>query len=95
MLEAMNAAQAAERLVVIGCGLRPEDSVLRLAITQFFKDQSWPSKRLIIVDPSASTICSRISEYWGGLVGDQLSTIESRLEGAVDHLAKRVGRQDV
>ena len=91
MLEAVSAAQAAERLVVVGCGLRPEDAFLRLVITRFFQGRSRTSKRLVVLDPNASSILGRISEFWGGLVEDQLSKIECGLEDAVDQLVEYLG----
>lgn len=57
MQEALDAALKAETLVLIGCGLRPEDTFLYLLLWRFLG----ASKRIFILDPYASDLSKRIS----------------------------------
>jgi len=57
MEEAMDMAQKAETLVLIGCGLRPEDTFLYLLLWHFLG----ATKRILIVDPDAHDLGKRIS----------------------------------
>jgi len=57
MLEALDIAQKAETMVLIGCGLRREDTFLYLLLWHFLGT----SKRIFIVDPYANSLCNRIS----------------------------------
>ena len=58
MVEAMDIAQKAETLVLIGCGLRPEDTFLYLLLWHFIKD----TKRIFILKHKASDLGRRISD---------------------------------
>ena len=64
LLEALGAARAARNLVIIGCGLRWEDSHLWLILTSFMKCPRWSKKRTIIVDPNAEGLCERLGRFW-------------------------------
>ena len=57
MLEALDMALKAETLVLIGCGLRREDTFLYLLLWHFLG----PTKRILIVDPYAHDLGKRIS----------------------------------
>jgi hypothetical protein len=57
MVEALEIAQKAETLVLIGCGLRPEDTFLYLLLWHFLG----ATKRIFIVDPNADDLGKRIS----------------------------------
>jgi hypothetical protein len=65
MIDGLKAAAKARNLVVLGCGLRPEDSFLTLVITHFLRQPGWIDRRLVIVDPKASVIAERLLSYWG------------------------------
>lgn len=64
MLRVLEVAQQAENLVIVGCGLRREDSFLWLLVTRFLLRKS--QKELIIVDPNAAEIEQRVHQYWAG-----------------------------
>jgi hypothetical protein len=66
MLDLLNVAEAAINLVVIGCGMRPEDNFLWLVLTRFLNKILEPRHRLIILSPSSEVIWKRISDYWVG-----------------------------
>lgn len=57
MLEALDMALKAETLVLIGCGLRREDTFLYLLLWHFLE----PAKRIFILDPYARDLGKRIS----------------------------------
>ena len=46
MLDAIRFARSARNLIIIGCGLRPEDSHLWLVITSFLKTKLWKKREL-------------------------------------------------
>lgn len=58
MLEALDMALKAETLVLIGCGLRREDTFLYLLLWHFLG----PAKRIFILDPYARDLGKRISD---------------------------------
>jgi hypothetical protein len=57
MTEALDMASKAKTLVLIGCGLRREDTFLYLLLWHFLG----PTKRIFIVDPYANDLGKRIS----------------------------------
>jgi hypothetical protein len=75
MNEVLTKAALAKNLIIIGCGLRPEDSYLWFLITNFMSQndpdrRSTEDKSIIIVDPKAKEIEERInSRYFGGIEG--------------------------
>ncbi len=91
MLDALAAAATAEKLVVVGCALRPEDAFLNLIATHFFRQPNWRSRRIIVLDPNAGEICARVQKYWGVDISEQLVAVESDLARAVDKLEELVG----
>ena len=66
MLELLDISQTAKNLVIIGCGMRPEDNYLWLLLTRFLNKLLERRKRLIILSPSADEIWKRVSKYWVG-----------------------------
>ncbi|MGC2458099.1 MAG: hypothetical protein WA435_08885 [Gallionellaceae bacterium] len=64
MLRLLELICTANNFVIIGCGLRREDSFLWLLLTRFLMPKD--EKHLIIVDPYADTISKRINQYWIG-----------------------------
>jgi hypothetical protein len=66
MLELLDIVKVARCLVIIGCGMRLEDSFLWLMLTRFLNIFTDYRKKLIIVDPSAERIWTRVSNYWVG-----------------------------
>jgi hypothetical protein len=65
LLDAMRFARVARNLIIIGCGLRPEDSHLWLVLTSFIYNRQWKKKRTFIVNPHASKTRKRIENFWG------------------------------
>ena len=90
MLDALAAAATAEKLIVIGCALRPEDTFLGLIVTHFLRQSNWSARRIIVMDPKASGICERIRNYWGVDVSQQIVGIEANLESSVPELMKHI-----
>jgi hypothetical protein len=90
MLEVLKAAESASRLIIVGCGMRPEDSFLRLMITSFYNQRE---KRLTIVDPEPYRIKNAINESWrgdgGGFLDPELITggIETSIDKLLAELA--------
>ena len=87
MLKILELTNAAHNLVIVGCGLRREDSFLWLLLSRFLarKDE----KRLVIVDPAAELIYNRIYRYW---IGDprkftQVTLLPSGLESSYIELS--------
>ncbi len=66
MLDLLRVAEAARNFVIIGCGMRPEDSFLWLLLTRFLNKTANPRHRLILLSPSSEDIWKRISKYWVG-----------------------------
>lgn len=66
MLDLLKVAEVARNLVIIGCGMRPEDNFLWLVLTCFLNKFLELRKRLVIISPSAGEIWKRISNYWVG-----------------------------
>ena len=93
MLDALRATSVAEKLVVIGSGLRPEDGFLTLLLTNFLHQPSWQTRRVIIVDPSAGDISDRVKKFWRVNVSKQIVPIDKRLEDAVPSLLGSIANQ--
>ena len=74
MIEAYKAINIAENLIIIGCGLRPEDSFLWFLIMNYFmpsKDFPAPykSKRIYIIDPmKCGELKSNLTSHLGNSV---------------------------
>ena len=66
MLDLLKVAEAARNLVIIGCGMRPEDNFLRLLLTCFLNKTMNPRHRLVVLSPSSKSIWERISKDWVG-----------------------------
>lgn len=63
MLEALKTAESVKNFLIVGCGLRKEDSFLWLLLTKFLK-QSQENRKLIIVDPYAENIKAKICDHY-------------------------------
>lgn len=70
-LNAIRFANVAQNLIIIGCGLRPEDGHLWSILTSFMKNQSWKTKRTFILNwhQSANT-AARLKDFWGVSIFD-------------------------
>lgn len=94
MLDILNLAGTAKNLVIIGCGMRPEDNFLWLLLTRFLNKKIGEScKRLIILSPSSGEIWKRISNYW---VGDicgfaNVIVIPGGMENGIQTVIEAVG----
>jgi len=63
MLKALKTAESVKNFVIIGCGLRKEDSFLWLLLTNFL-NQPISNRKLIIVDPYAENIEAKICDHY-------------------------------
>jgi hypothetical protein len=66
MLDILDIAKTASNLIIIGCGMRPEDNFLWLLLTRFLNNVIEDKKKLVILDPSSEVMWKRISKYWVG-----------------------------
>lgn len=83
MLDALTASTHANNLIIIGSALRPEDGFLTLLITNFLRQPSWRSRKIIVVDPAAESISNRLKNYWGVKVSSQILPIQDQLQTSV------------
>lgn len=88
MLDALKAAAEAKNFIAIGCELRPEDMFLTILLTDFLRQPTWQERRIIVVDPHANAITSRIQTYWG--VKISTIPIEGGVEESVEQLLKTI-----
>jgi hypothetical protein len=86
MLDALKASEQALNLIVICCGLRPEDTFLTTLLTNFLHQNNWCSRKIVIVDLNAEAIANRIKAYWGVNLDSCIFPIEKRLENAIEEL---------
>jgi len=88
LLDATRFARAARNLVIIGCGLRREDSYLWLVLTSFMHNPRWKKKRTVIISPHASEAKKRIEDFWGRKIfnGQNLVAIDQDLNSAISSL---------
>ena len=88
MIKVLDFVNQARNLVIVGCGLRREDSYLWLMLTRFLLRRD--EKRLVIVDPAAASVADRITRYW---IGDlctytQVCLLPCGLESSLASLTK-------
>jgi len=86
MIDALKAAAESQNLIIVGCGLRPEDSFLTLLMTHFLRQQQWQDRKIIIVDLKANNIATRIENYWGVNIKSCLVPIEESIEKSLESL---------
>lgn len=86
MLDALKAASESQILIVVGCGLRPEDSFLTLLLTHFLRQPKWQDRKIVIVDLFAKKIASRIKDYWGVNINKCIVPIEWGIEKSLNQL---------
>lgn len=75
-------------MVIIGSSLRPEDSALKLIVTNFFRGKNWRKKKMIVVDPYADSIGRSLNDYWNDTVSEQICLVEEGVEVGMDSLLK-------
>ncbi|QPM66876.1 SIR2 family protein [Atribacter laminatus] len=75
LLDAIQFAKIATNIIIIGCGLRPEDSHLQLVLNGFLKDPLWKKKRIFIVSPDACKKKKEIEQFWGRKIFNQENLI--------------------
>lgn len=63
MIGALQAAGKAKNFIIIGCGLRPEDSFLWLLLTSFF-NQLPTERKFVIVDPNAEKLAKKTVDHY-------------------------------
>lgn len=91
MLDALAASTEAKNLVIIGSALRQEDVFLRVLVTNFLRQPSCRSRKIIVVDLAAEAINNRLKEYWGVDVTSQILPIEGRIEASIGRLLDAIG----
>ncbi len=63
MLRSVEAVAQAGTLIVIGCGLRPEDMFLYVLLTAFTDGNSPTERKIIVLDPKAEDLVFNIKTY--------------------------------
>jgi len=93
LVEAIRCAERARNLIIIGCGLRPEDSYLWLVVSSFMNSKELEKKRIFIVSPNASDAKKKIKEFWGrktwgrkARTEEKLFAIDSGFESGISRL---------
>lgn len=95
MLKALKTVVSARNFVIIGCGLRKEDTFLWLLLTNFL-NQDVANRKLIIIDPYAEDIKSKILAHYfvdiDGVVNISLfpKGLEHVIEQLTDELKETV-----
>ena len=79
LVEAIRCAERARNLIIIGCGLRPEDSYLSLVVSSFMNSKELEKKRIFIVSRNASGAKKKIKEFWGRKTWGRKAQIEEKL----------------
>jgi len=92
MIDALKAASESQKLIVVGCGLRPEDSFLTLLLTHFLRQPKWQDRKIIIVDPYANNIAKKVKDYWGVNIDSCIMPIKGGIEYSLDELRGNLGR---
>ncbi len=92
MLKLLDHSLTARNFIIIGCGMRLEDSFLWLLLTRFLNKVLDRRKRLIILSPSADAIWKKISDYWVGEISGfaDVLIIPCRLDNGIKMVAKFV-----
>jgi len=87
MLKAMKTAGLVKNFVIIGCGLRKEDSFLWLILTNFL-NQPISNRKLIIVDPYAGNIKAKICDHYFVDISDfiNIKLFSNGLESVIKQL---------
>jgi hypothetical protein len=77
LLDAIRFAVDANNLIIIGCGLRPEDNHLWLVLTSFMRHPEWKKKRTFIANrKSSSGTATRLKDFWrAGSIFNQQSLV--------------------
>jgi hypothetical protein len=90
MLDLLEEVGASRDFVIIGCGLRPEDSFLWLVLTRFLNSCTLPKRRLLILDPDAEALWRRISDYWVDDINEfaDVSVLPYGIEQGIQQLRK-------
>jgi hypothetical protein len=92
MLDALDAAERVEHFVIIGCGMRPEDSFLWLLLTRYTEGTTGQPRQVIIVDPNnAQSIKDQLLSYIP-MKEDDVITLNGGIESSIDQLRSLLGR---
>ncbi|MDX9858463.1 MAG: hypothetical protein RBT76_11780 [candidate division Zixibacteria bacterium] len=89
MLLALERAMGSRYLIVLGCGLRQEDTFLWLLLTAFLYRNRIVDRRIVILSPDAKEIAERVRRYFGSSLDDYLVPIPSTLEEGWSRLVER------
>jgi hypothetical protein len=90
MLEALDATERSEVLIIVGCALRPEDSFLHLLVWKYLQGLRDGPRRILVIAPHADSVCSRLSETLEYDLSSILEPINEPLERAETHLVKHL-----
>ena len=79
-----------KKLIIVGCGLRPEDAFLWLILAHFLRQEQWQDRRIIIMDINANDIASKVKNYWGVDIERCVVQIEGRIENLLEELVTAI-----
>lgn len=88
MRDALKAVGKSDRLVIIGCGMRPEDHFLTLLIMNFLMPEDGRDRRIIIVDLQADQITRRLQTFLKGNFAQRIVSINDKVQNSIDRLKK-------
>jgi hypothetical protein len=88
MINALETAGSVKNLVIIGCGLRKEDSFLWLLLTNFLNQPIRNNRKLIIVDPCAEGVKNKIRDPFFVDINNfiNIKLLSSNLESVIEQL---------
>jgi len=79
LVDAIRCAESAKNLIIIGCGLRPEDNHLWLVVSSFMNSEELEKKRILIVSPNASGTKEKIKKFWARKTWGRKARIEEKV----------------
>ena len=95
MLTILEIAKGAKNIVIIGCGMRREDSFLILVLTRFLYGSSKElPKKLILLNRTSGDVLNRIAPYTKRADSfAEIITIQSYIEEGIEELQARLVSQ--
>lgn len=94
MLDSLKEVSQADKLIIIGCSLRPEDSFLTLLLTHYIREKK-TKPHIIILDLNADNISSRICDYWGTNIKEHIISINDNIEeDSINVLCSEINKQN-
>ena len=95
MNEALYKAKSSNTMIIMGCGMRPEDSFLQLLTGAFVYSPQKLKKKIIIVDINASDIKNKVKSYFDEYIEpENIISIEEGIENSMEELKMNIMEGD-